>query len=106
MLIASLEADEDDGGSLDTLIYYYQKQDLPKLDALINSDPTTSTYRRVLLDNRNRNWIPVMMSLMREKPMFVAVGAGHLSGEEGVIQLLRKEGFVLTPVNTTSNVAD
>jgi len=35
---------------------------------------------------------------MPEKSLFIAVGAGHLPGDEGVIELLRKEGFRVTPV--------
>jgi uncharacterized protein len=35
---------------------------------------------------------------MPEKSLTIAVGAGHLAGEKGVIKLLRKEGFKVRPV--------
>ena len=99
MLMASLNEDQDEAtGTIDTLIHYYKQQDLAKLDELINADGTTATYREILLDNRNRNWIPVMQSLMTKQAMFIAVGAGHLAGDVGVLQLLRNEGFKVTPV--------
>ena len=59
-----------------------------------------SNYEDVLLRNRNLNWIPVMSKLMATGPVFFAVGAGHLGGETGVIRLLRKQGYTLTPVST------
>jgi uncharacterized protein YbaP (TraB family) len=35
---------------------------------------------------------------MKERSLVVAVGAGHLPGEKGVIELLRKEGYKVEPV--------
>ncbi|MBA2334195.1 MAG: TraB/GumN family protein [Blastocatellia bacterium] len=32
------------------------------------------------------------------KPTFIAVGAGHLGGKNGVIRLLRARGYKLTPI--------
>jgi len=98
MLVASLSDGDQDDSTMDTLVYYYKSQDLRKLDELLNSDPTTKNYKSVLLDNRNRNWIPIMEEMMQESSRFFAVGAGHLSGEFGVIQLLRNQGFKVSPV--------
>ena len=99
MLMASLSDEQEEAtGTMDTLIHYYKLQDLKKLDELINADGTTATYREILLDNRNRNWIPVMQSLMTKQAMFIAVGAGHLAGDLGVLQLLRNEGFKVTAI--------
>ena len=98
MLVNSISSDSDEEGVMDTLIYYYKLQDLTKLDELLNSDPTTNEYRNVLLDNRNANWIPIISEKVKIQPTFFAVGAGHLGGEHGVINLLRNRGFKLTPV--------
>ena len=100
MLMASLTEDDAMASShMDTLIHYYKTQNLQKLDELINADGTTATYRDILLDNRNRNWIPVIAELIAQQPMFIAVGAGHLAGEAGVLQLLKQEGFQVTPIH-------
>ena len=32
------------------------------------------------------------------KSLMIAVGAGHLPGENGVISLLRKAGYIVTPM--------
>lgn len=52
---------------------------------------------RTLLDSRNRAWIPVILQALEqtEGPVVAAFGAGHLSGDEGVLQLLENEGFAL-----------
>lgn len=51
-----------------------------------------------LLDDRNASWIPVIEKNIAEKPSFIAVGTGHLGGEKGVINLLRKQGYKLKPI--------
>ncbi len=98
MLVASIASDEDEESVMDTLVHYYKNQDLLKLDALINADEATGEYKELLLDNRNRNWIPVIKDLTMEAHVFIAVGAGHLAGQSGVIRLLRKEGLKVSPV--------
>jgi uncharacterized protein YbaP (TraB family) len=52
----------------------------------------------ILLYNRNRNWVQKLKTIMSEKSVTIAVGAGHLAGEKGVIKLLRKEGYTVKPV--------
>jgi uncharacterized protein len=44
---------------------------------------------------RNRAWIPVLTEAVAQGPVFTAFGALHLSGEDGVLNLLEKEGFTL-----------
>ena len=56
-------------------------------------------YEDVLLYTRNKNWIPIMSEQMSTNKTFFAVGAGHLGGKDGVIDLLKKEGFKLTPLS-------
>jgi uncharacterized protein YbaP (TraB family) len=51
-----------------------------------------------LLTNRNQKWIPKIKAFSKEKPTFYAVGAAHLGGQNGVIRLLMKEGFILKAV--------
>ncbi len=51
-----------------------------------------------MLVNRNKNWIPKLENWMKTKSLFIAVGAGHLAGEEGVINLLKKEGYFVEPI--------
>ena len=51
-----------------------------------------------MLSNRNKKWIPLFSNWMQEKSLFIAVGAGHLAGDEGVINLLKRQGYTVEPV--------
>jgi uncharacterized protein YbaP (TraB family) len=51
-----------------------------------------------LLDERNQNWIPLIGQNSKEAGTFYGVGAGHLGGNQGVISLLKKAGYTVTPV--------
>lgn len=58
-------------------------------------DADFARMEEVLMNARNRAWIPVLTAAAAEGPVFVAFGALHLSGEEGVLNLLLGEGFAL-----------
>jgi uncharacterized protein YbaP (TraB family) len=78
-------------------LFYYQ-QDLESLAKLILESEELGSSAEELLDKRNQNWIPKMEELMNTKACFFAVGAGHLGGPNGVIELLRQKGYEVTPV--------
>jgi len=76
----------------------YRSQDLEKLMEATTADPAMGNHLDVLLYNRNRNWIPVIEDYLKSEVIFIAVGAGHLPGEYGVVNLLREQGYVLKPL--------
>ena len=80
------------------MVQYYHNQDLESLAKLILESDELGSSAEELLDKRNLNWIPKMDALMNSKSCFFAVGAGHLGGPNGVIELLRKKGYEITPV--------
>ncbi len=80
------------------MVTYYHKQDLESLAKLILESDELGSSAEELLDKRNHNWIPKMEELMKTKACFFAVGAGHLGGPNGIIELLRKKGYEVTPV--------
>ncbi len=51
-----------------------------------------------LIYNRNSAWVDFLIGALPTTSMLIAVGAGHLPGEKGVISLLKKAGFNVTPV--------
>jgi uncharacterized protein YbaP (TraB family) len=55
-------------------------------------------FGEYLLAERNQNWIPQIISLGAEQTTFVAVGAGHLGGERGVLNLLKQAGYSVEPL--------
>lgn len=83
----------------DSLVLLYKSQQLKKIEeSFLENDISLLENQDLLLNNRNRNWVSQLKSLMPAKSVVVAVGAGHLVGEKGVIELLKKEGFVLRPI--------
>ena len=82
----------------DEMVEAYKSQDIEKLGEFVKGDDGLGDYEDILLYNRNRNWVEKLKRIMSEKSLTIAVGAGHLAGEKGVIKLLRKEGYTVKPV--------
>lgn len=61
-------------------------------------DALSHFFETTLLTNRNKNWIPLLEAEFKRQGTFVAVGAAHLAGQNGLIQLLRNEGFTVEPI--------
>jgi uncharacterized protein YbaP (TraB family) len=83
----------------DHLVDTYLKGDLDGLQDIID-DYMSGDYAALneeLIISRNKAWIPEIEELVKSQPTFIAVGAGHLAGKEGVIQLLRSSGFQVKP---------
>lgn len=55
-------------------------------------------YWDVFLKNRNENWVPKIETMATANSSLFAVGAAHLVGDYGLITLLRKKGYTVTPV--------
>lgn len=100
MLVQALEAEDGEGEDMMAqMIKLYTSQDVPGLHQMIREQSGESTdFEDKLLTMRNKNWIPLMEEKMPLDVTFFAVGAGHLGGEQGVIALLRKEGYIVTPI--------
>ena len=91
---------EKDKKEFQEMITIYQNKDIEgMLKMMSDSDnKITSENQDILLNDRNKKWIPIMIKIMKDKPTFFGVGAGHLAGEEGVIKLLRKKGYKVEAV--------
>ncbi len=92
-----------DSGSYEKELYnkmasLYKRQNLPALYAYMLSSKNQSDNLDAFLDERNQRWISRMVEKMDQSSVFFAVGAGHLWGENGLVNLLRKEGYTLTPI--------
>jgi len=83
----------------DTMVNVYKSQRLEAIEKLFSqSEFGMEEHQDILLDNRNRNWVTQLNVIMKKESVFVAVGAGHLVGEKGLIELLKKEGYTLRPI--------
>jgi uncharacterized protein YbaP (TraB family) len=90
---------DDDAKEYDKLLNAYKDQDLSKLEEITKaSDIGISSFTDILLYNRNRNWIEKLKDILADHSVLVAVGAGHLPGDKGLINLLRKAGYTVKPV--------
>lgn len=77
----------------------YLQQDVDKLYQLIASDASLGEFQQDILDKRNQDWLTKLPAIIHSKSAMIAVGAGHLGGEQGVINLLRLAGYQVTPIN-------
>ncbi|HWB26380.1 MAG TPA: TraB/GumN family protein [Chitinophagaceae bacterium] len=98
MLAKSLKDIDSLKISFRQLLEVYKKKDLDSLNILINDDPDFASYEDIMIDRRNAKWIPEIIAESKKMPTFFAVGAGHLGGPKGVIAMLRKQGYTLTPI--------
>jgi uncharacterized protein YbaP (TraB family) len=82
------------------MVQLYLTQDLLGLEQQVKSNykGDYALFEKAMLIDRNKNWIPVIEKEAKAKPTFFAVGAAHLPGDNGVIALLRKQGYTVKPV--------
>ena len=77
----------------------YLKGDLKTLSELtVNEEQMTPEDRKILIDNRNNNWVSQLKTLLPKQSCFVAVGCMHLTDEIGLIQLLKNAGYTVEAV--------
>ncbi|HET9055327.1 MAG TPA: TraB/GumN family protein [Chitinophagaceae bacterium] len=101
-LLKSIDSAFVQDSSLKEMIALYKKQDIDKLDSLLNkSEGEMAKYNEYLLYRRNSNWVEKIKDIVKDNSFLFAVGAGHLPGDRGVIALLRKAGFTVKPVINT-----
>ena len=86
------------GNEMQILGNAYRSQDLKKMFDLTLSDSSIDQFADLLLYNRNTDWVNQLNTLMKTQSLVIAVGAGHLPGDRGVINLLRKAGYKVEPV--------
>lgn len=99
MLLESVRNIKDESVEMKKLLQFYKEQNLDSLNALFEKgDYDLANHENSLLGNRNRKWISKMVEYMNSGPTFFAVGAGHLGGNQGVIQLIRKKGYTLKAI--------
>ena len=85
------------------IIEAYNNKDLAAIQLLFEEEdnaPCASSKGEedTLLKNRNDNWIKKLPAIMQEKGSFIAVGAGHLVGNYGLLTQLRALGYAVEPV--------
>lgn len=99
-LVEMCAHDKDFGNYNRDLSAAYHRQDLAALEKLL-MDPKRGmageSLERICFA-RNRKWMSKIITTMPVQSMLIVVGAAHLVGDEGLIELLRSSGYVVEPM--------
>ncbi|HZH85865.1 MAG TPA: TraB/GumN family protein [Brumimicrobium sp.] len=99
MIMENLRSNDKDFSETRKLIDMYLSQDIDAIhNYTVSSGMSSPEFEENFLNKRNKNWIEPIKKIVKKNKAFIAVGAAHLGGPQGVIQLLKDEGYTLTPV--------
>ncbi|NEN25382.1 TraB/GumN family protein [Cryomorpha ignava] len=80
------------------MVSAYKGERLTDLSELLDENMHSEEEKKVMITDRNKNWVPLIEYILQENRSFFAVGSGHLAGKSGLIYLLRAAGFEVEPV--------
>lgn len=99
LLLKSVQNEEKAKEEGQKLYDYYIAQDMKNLTELFTSSEEYSKEEMdQMLKNRNQKWIAQLPALMQNQSLFIAVGAGHLIGKDGLIKGLQAIGYTVKPI--------
>lgn len=110
LLEEALEEGESNYKLLNKLMDKYVAQDLSGmadeffLKNSCYSPEFKEKFINILLVRRNSLFLERLLPEIRKNNVFIAVGAGHLIGKEGLVSLLEREGCRVTPVKIVLEV--
>lgn len=80
--------------------YYREDQDLIKVqEQVMKATNRSKAFQEAYYDSRNIIWSKKISTMISQDPSFIAIGATHLPGSEGLLQLLKNIGYTMSPVN-------
>lgn len=85
-------------GTMELIEDAYRRGDLDLLDSLQKQSSPSKKYHNVFIVERNQNMVDKMDSLLRFHTIFSAVGAAHLPGDGGMIEMLREKGYTVRAI--------
>jgi len=100
-LIKDIKKGNDSGkAEFKKLVDMYKMQDVDGMVEMSSEEffESMENGEAELLTNRNKKWIPKIVTMSKQKATFYAVGAAHLGGQNGVLRLLMKEGYKVKAV--------
>jgi uncharacterized protein YbaP (TraB family) len=79
-----------------TLVKNWHQGNLAELERNVEEGKKYPKLHKAILEDRNRNWIPQIEGFLKEdKNVLVIVGAAHLAGDYGLLNLLTEKGYEL-----------
>lgn len=104
-LLKAIDSMGQEKASIDSLLLAYRQQDLALIEKVsMMDDGSVGANLDLLLYGRNRNWATQFGPIAQKMPTLFAVGAAHLPGSQGLLDLLRKQGYTLRPLKNETNV--
>lgn len=102
LLMCTLRHIDTEVESLKKLTDAYMKQDLNTMlqineERKGNQCDPSPAEEDAMIYNRNRTWAAKLPAIMKEASTLVAVGALHLAGKKGLLNLLKKQGYTVEP---------
>ncbi len=83
---------------LKNMVAMYKRMNIDSIQQSLTTEDDLLQYQNELVVQRNKNWVAKITQLMQATSCFIAVGAGHLGGNEGLIALFRKQGYTVVPI--------
>ncbi|HOZ29811.1 MAG TPA: TraB/GumN family protein [Bacteroidales bacterium] len=88
----------NDMEQLDEMLAEYMNFNLEHLFDMTNDTALPAEFNKAFLIDRNVGMVNSFVKISKKHSLFCAVGAAHLPGETGIIELLRKKGYTVEPV--------
>lgn len=82
----------------DSLLDAYLSADMDKWEEMLKDPSLPENFNKRLLEKRNVTMYKGFCKLTKKHRVFCAVGCGHLAGDQGLIEMLRKKGYTVEPV--------
>lgn len=99
MLQSYLRNKEKNKALSNELIKSYFENDLQKIYSIYQQSLQASGDMDFLITKRNNDWIKQLPPLLNKQSNFIAVGALHLAGPNGLVEQLRTAGYTVIPKN-------
>ncbi len=102
-LLLAMTKEEASDSLYNLLVDTYLEGDLEKMIELSADTSMPENFEKAFLTDRNIKMANRIAAISKEQVTFNAVGAAHLGGKDGVIALLRKNGYTVKPIKTKFN---
>ncbi len=84
------------------LLHLWLTADLDELDLLMQDSLTDYGYQ-IMLSDRNQAWLEQLLTPeLADLQLLVAVGAGHLGGDQGLLRLFEQQGAIITALTAAA----
>ncbi|MBN2571875.1 MAG: TraB/GumN family protein [Ignavibacteriales bacterium] len=97
---SSFDEIEQNDKYIDSMLTFWKIGDVENFGRIIDKEMDKyPTLKKETLTKRNENWVVKIEEYLRTgKNYFIVVGAGHLVGEDSVIELLKTNGYILEQI--------